>query len=290
MELFELKYFMAVAEVENVNLAASKVHVSAGSLSKAISRLEEELQTALFYRQGRGIKLSPQGLQFKEKAARMLSLAEEIKFEMVGNEAGSLNIYISADEVAQTLMGVKVVEKIEKVSPQARVHFLIRNEKKAIEQLSSGEVQIALITGDVPKGLSSKNLFQSEFVTCASKKHPLYKKYKGKTIPVRELLKHPFVSPDSAIFGSFNHSASMDGWRDDKFPRKIKYKVCGLKLMENLIAEGKALGYLPEALIHSTSLVPLKVSGCPYSCKQTVKIVSKQPEEISWLANLWDHF
>lgn len=58
MEIFELRYFLAVAEVENVNKAADIIHVSTGSLSKAISRLENELQTPLFFKTGRGIRLS----------------------------------------------------------------------------------------------------------------------------------------------------------------------------------------------------------------------------------------
>ena len=59
MEIFELGYFMAVAKIENVNKAAEDIHISAGSLSKAIARLEAELQTPLFFKSGRGIRLTP---------------------------------------------------------------------------------------------------------------------------------------------------------------------------------------------------------------------------------------
>ncbi|MBK9040051.1 MAG: LysR family transcriptional regulator [Bdellovibrionales bacterium] len=68
MEIFELKYFLAVAQIENVNRAAQQINVSAGSLSKAISRLEEELQTPLFFKSGRGIRLTPEGMLLKKKA------------------------------------------------------------------------------------------------------------------------------------------------------------------------------------------------------------------------------
>ena len=84
--------------------------------------------------------------------------------------------------------------------------------------------------------------------------------------------------------------ASIDGWRDDKFPRNIKYKVCGLKLMENLIQDGVALGYLPDYFVESAGLIPLKITGCPYSCHQTVRVISKDPEALGWLNKLWDRF
>ncbi|MFN8943786.1 MAG: LysR family transcriptional regulator [Pseudobdellovibrionaceae bacterium] len=73
MEIFELRYFLAVAQIENVNRAAEEIHVSAGSLSKAIQRLEHELQTTLFFKSGRGIKLTPDGLLLKRKQQKFFS-------------------------------------------------------------------------------------------------------------------------------------------------------------------------------------------------------------------------
>jgi len=291
MEIFELKYFLAVAQVENVNRAAEQIHVSPGSLSKAVSRLEEELQTPLFFRSGRGIRLTPEGVLLKKKAAQILQLEEDVRLELTGKEAGSLNVYISSEEILQTSYGIDLLRIIGRHYPQARTQFLIRGEQKAIEQVMNGETHLALITLDPPADVSSKVLAKVEFNTCASKDHPLLKKYSAKqTIPIEEILKHPFVSPDSAILGKIAKSSSIDGWRDDKFPRQIKYKVCGLKLMENLIREGLALGYLPDYFIESAGLIPLKISGCPYTCQQTVRVIAKDPTALGWLNKLWDQF
>jgi len=90
------------------------------------------------------------------------------------------------------------------------------------------------------------------------------------------------------ILGKIAKSDSIDGWRDDKFPRKIKYKVCGLKMMENLVKDGLALAYLPEYFVEASDLSPLNVLGCPYSCSQTIKIITKDSTALSWLNMLWD--
>ena len=58
--------------------------------------------------------------------------------------------------------------------------------------------------------------------------------------------------------------------------------------MENLIIEGMALGYLPDHFVESAGLIPLKVSGCPYSCHQTVRVISKDPSTLGWLKRFWD--
>lgn len=290
MEMFELRYFLAVAGSENVNRAAEHINVSAGSLSKAIGRLEEELQTPLFFKSGRGIKLTPQGQHLKKKAAVILQLEEDVRLELTGKEVGSLNIYISSEEILQTTYGITLAKAINSLYPNARTQFLLRTEGKAIEQVIDGEVHLALTTSEPPQDVVSKVISKVEFKTCASKEHPLLKKYTPRqTIPVEEILQHAFVSPDTAILGKIVKSASSDGWRDDKFPRQIKYKVCGLKLMENMIQSGLALGYLPDYFVESSGLVPLKVSGCPYSCHQTVRLIAKEPSSLAWLNKLWDH-
>lgn len=289
MEIFELRYFLAVAQGEGVNRAAELIHVSAGSLSKAIARLEEELQTPLFFKSGRGIRLTPEGQILKKKAAQILQLEEDARLELKGKESGSLNVYFSSEEILQTSFGISLAKKIDSLFPIAKTHFLIRGEAKAIEQVRDGEAHFALVTLDPPSDMASKILARVEFKTCASKEHPLFKKFgTKKIIPIEEVLKYSFVSPDAAILGRIANSDSIDGWRDDKFPRLIKYKVCGLKLMENLIQNGMALGYLPDYFIESAGLIPLKISGCPYSCHQTLRLIAKDPKALGWMNRFWD--
>ena len=295
MEMFELRYFLAVAQTESVNRAAENIHVSSGSLSKAIARLEAELQTPLFFKSGRGIRLTPEGMVLKKKAAQILQLEEDARLELIGVDAGSLNVHVSSEEILQSSYGTMLLRAIGKLYPQAKTSFVIRTDAKAVEQVLDGEAHLALITMDPPSDVASKIIAKVEFKTCASREHPLLKKYGAKqAIPVEELLEHAFVSPESAILGKIasrtSTPSSIDGWRDDKFPRKIKYKVCGLKLMENLIQEGLALGYLPDYFVESAGLVPLKITGCPYSCQQTVRLIAKDPKALGWLDRLWDQF
>lgn len=289
MEMFELRYFLAVAKVENVNQAAEAINVSAGSLSKAISRLEEELQTPLFFKVGRGIKLTPEGTLLKKRALQILQLEEDARLELRGKEAGSFNVYISSEEVLQSHFGMELAQKITKIYPQAKIQFLIRSDEKAIEQVRSSETHFAFITSEAPSELESKVVSKVEFKTALSKSHPLYKKYGSqKSIKIEEVLQHPFASPDSAVLGKISKSDSIDGWRNDKFSRQIKYKVSGLKLMENLVRSGTALAYLPDYFIKSSDLEVLKIADCPFICHQTVRVITKDPSALGWLDKIWD--
>lgn len=284
MEMFELKYFLAVAQNENVNRAAESIHVSAGSLSKAISRLEEELQTQLFYKSGRGIKLTPEGEILKAKASEIVRLEEDAKLELMGHEAGSFTVTIASEEILQTSFGIDLAKKIRKLFPKARIQFLTDNDSDVLKRVADGEIHLAITSADVPQGLVSTVIAKAEFKTCAGKTHPLAK---TKIVPVEKLLEHSFVSPEDFILGRIVKSSTTDGWRDDKFPRKISFKTGSLKMLENLIQDGLALGYLPDYYIENSSLVALKVSGCSYTCQQTIRLVAKDPTALGWLNSLW---
>lgn len=282
--MFELKYFLAVAQNENVNRAAESIHVSAGSLSKAISRLEEELQTQLFYKSGRGIKLTPEGELLKVKATEIVRLEEDAKLELMGHEAGSFNITIASEEILQTSFGIGIAKKIKSLFPKARIQFLTENDSDVVKRVADGEIHLAITSAEVTQGLASKVIAKADFKTCAGKSHPLAKL---KVVPVEKLLEHSFVSPEDFILGRIVKSSTTDGWRDDKFPRKIAFKTGSLKMLENLIQDGMALGYLPDYYIKDTSLVPLKITGCSYTCQQTIRLVTKDPDALGWLSTLW---
>ncbi|MGZ3748024.1 MAG: LysR family transcriptional regulator, partial [Pseudobdellovibrionaceae bacterium] len=288
MEIFELRYFLAVAQQENIHRASEGLNVSPGSLSKAISRLEDELGISLFYKQGRNIRLTPEGLALKKRAALIVQLEEDEKIELSGQK-GTLNVLISGEEILHAHFGIRLSEHIYKIFAHSRFQFLSRHESKVIQQVEDGEVHFGLLTGEVPQGLKSKVLSKVEFKTCASAKHPLFKSFsKSSKIPVEEILKFPFVSPESALLGKISTSTSLDGWREDKFPRQIRYRVSGLKIIENLVQRGHALAYLPDYYVKELDLIALNVTGCPYSCQQSVKLICRDPDALGWMSRIWE--
>lgn len=284
-----MKYFVAVAQSENIQRASEKIRVSPASLSKAISRLEDELQVPLFFKTGRNIRLTPQGIQLRQRATQILLLEEDARLKFRGPTSDGVNIHISSEEILQASFGTALAQKARQLYPNAKLNFMIRTDVGAIEQVQDGEAQLAIIATEPPQDLVSKVLAEIEFKTCVGKSHPLAKEGKARRqIPVEEVLQYQFVIPGFELSGKVTKSSSPDGWRDDKFPRRIGYTASGLKMMESLIEDGLAIGYLPNYFLDSTDFVTLKVSGCPYVCKQTIRMVTRDPKALSWLNRLWD--
>src|SRR5262252_8377727 len=78
VELRHLRYFVAVAEMENVSRAATqKLHVAQPSLSRQIRDLEDEVGVPLLERTARSVRLTDSGRAFLEKARVILKLADD---------------------------------------------------------------------------------------------------------------------------------------------------------------------------------------------------------------------
>ena len=95
MELYQLRYFQAVAITENISVASRDLHVSQPSLSRSIKKLEDELGVELFDRIGRRIVLNDKGavlLESVNKALESVDSVEQILLRYVRDKSRTLNL------------------------------------------------------------------------------------------------------------------------------------------------------------------------------------------------------
>ena len=77
MELRQIEHFLEIARCGSVTGAAHTLHMAQPSISQSIRQLERELQSPLFERIGRGMRLTPAGESLIGPARRMLRERED---------------------------------------------------------------------------------------------------------------------------------------------------------------------------------------------------------------------
>ena len=87
LDLRQLRYFIAVAETENVGRAAELLHISQSPLSRQIMQLEAQLGVLLFERHKRRVRLTSEGRDLLREARELLAKAQRV--EAYGRQLGS---------------------------------------------------------------------------------------------------------------------------------------------------------------------------------------------------------
>src|SRR5258706_12222963 len=87
-DLWQLRYFIAVAEQLHFGRAAAALQISQPPLSRAIRALEERLGMALFIRNRRKGELTPAGAPLLEQRRRTLGQLAPTGLELRGMRSG----------------------------------------------------------------------------------------------------------------------------------------------------------------------------------------------------------
>ena len=85
MDTEDLRKFLVIAKHNNLQQASATLNVTPGALSKVIKRLEIKLNTQLFKRIGRNIKLNQQGEKFRHYALNLVHEADQAISEFNGS-------------------------------------------------------------------------------------------------------------------------------------------------------------------------------------------------------------
>jgi DNA-binding transcriptional LysR family regulator len=146
MELRHLRYFVAVAEEENVTRAAARLHVSQPPLSRQIRALEDELGVALFEHGPRSVRLTDAGKVFLAEAAAVLRRADEAMQTVRAVAAGGRGeVHVGYAPSLTVEILPRALRAFQESHPEARVHLHDLSTEGMLKGLAEGEIHVALM-------------------------------------------------------------------------------------------------------------------------------------------------
>ena len=120
MELYQLRYFSYAAKCENISEASRRLMVAQSSVSKAITGLEAELQTDLFIRNGKHIRLSSNGRLFAAKVAPILSAVDALPETFSSEKENAVRLRV----LSASALLPDILARFRQIEPQTRFHLL----------------------------------------------------------------------------------------------------------------------------------------------------------------------
>lgn len=180
MELYTMRYVLAVAEHESFSLAAQACHVGQPALSQQVSRLEKELGIALFARNPRGAVLTEAGREFVRMAQEIVQQADALQAKMslyAGVRRGTLDLGIITSLQCIDFGGL--LSAFCGSYPEISVNIVQDGTYRLFEKLLDRKIDAAFLNrpmSGIPSGLGFVKLGEDVYSAAVPTIHPLAKR------------------------------------------------------------------------------------------------------------------
>ncbi|TKB02861.1 LysR family transcriptional regulator [Alteromonas portus] len=293
MDIEDLRKFIVVAQHENLNKASMHLSVTTGALSKVVKRIEQKLESQLFDRVGKHIRLNQRGNKFLLYATHLVHEADQALSEFRGNTA-LYNITVSGPSLLLQYCLPTLLAKPSSVQDRFHININACWEGKALESISRGGSDVAIATSfameerEQDPSLHRISLGSSTYVVVAAKNHPAVAEAKNGTLTSQSLYAYAFACPDVSPFCGIKRGIGSDGWRDDKVPRSIHYRCNDFGTLLSIVRQGLALAYVPDFIPKSHDLTCVSVSDYDFCHEEHFELIYKPSMASGWLNRFVD--
>jgi DNA-binding transcriptional LysR family regulator len=172
-DLDTLEIFRAVVEEGGVIRAANKLNRVQSNVTTRIKQLEERLGRQLFRKQGRTLKLSPEGELLLSYAQRLFRIADEAEHELKkGKPMGVLRIG-SLESTAGSRLA-PILSKFHKLYPGVVVELVTGTTGALVQRVSNFDIEAAFVSEPfTAPGLNAMKMFEEELVLITGRDIPL---------------------------------------------------------------------------------------------------------------------
>ncbi|MFY2765466.1 LysR substrate-binding domain-containing protein [Arenimonas sp. MALMAid1274] len=175
MNLRDLRYLVALADVLHFGRAAEACHVSQPTLSTQIKKLEDELGVALVERAPRHVMLTPAGQDIAARARRVLSEVEQMREtarRTSDPEAGTVRLGLFPTLGPYLLP--HVVPRIRARFPRLELLLVEEKTEVVLAMLRDGKLDAAVLALPLHEDwLETEFLFEEPFLLAVPEGHPL---------------------------------------------------------------------------------------------------------------------
>ena len=165
MELRTINTFLHIAELHSFSRAARELGYSQSAVSAQVAQLEAELETPLFDRVGKTVRLTDAGQTFLTYARSLLATAEQAKaaLQPARQVSGTLRVAL-ADSVCSTFLP-DLLQRYHALCPQVELVLRTATDDEMLQMLGSNQIDLAY-TLDKP-------LLQPSFVLAVDEPEPI---------------------------------------------------------------------------------------------------------------------
>ena len=249
MELRNINTFLKIAELGSFSKAAAHIGYSQSTVTSQIQALEAELGFSLFDRFNKTIRLTPQGVEFKEYAQSILHTAELAKNIAKKEQTLSGTLHIAMATSICTTFFPQILERYHARYPQVQLKVDTNGTNQLFEKLNRNEVDF-VYTFD-HRVYRKEHVIELEheepvyFV--APPDHPLCKK----NLTLNEISKQPLLLTEPGM--SYREHLDQLMAQYSIILRPV-LEISQPNMLKNLVMVGAGIYFLPAYVIRDDVL------------------------------------
>ncbi|CUU49683.1 LysR family transcriptional regulator [Clostridium beijerinckii] len=247
MEVRQLITFRTVASTLNFARAAHVLNYVPSNITMQIQALEEELDTRLIDRLGKGIVLTESGKRFLLHVEKVLKDLEEAKLSVQESDEVTGTITISANEVILTYQLPEVFKVFRAQYPGVRIIFRPFPNELLKQSLYEGQADVIFMLDEpvVSTSLVTRTLKDEPFLLLTSPEHSLAGQ---KKILASKLSGEVFLLTEKGctfrtLFDRLLERKGIEGITNMEF--------CSAEAIKQCAIAGLGIGFLPEIAVKS---------------------------------------
>lgn len=242
-DLTDLRLFVLAAEEGNLTRAAAHQHLSLAAASSRIKALETRAGLALFYREARGVRLTPPGEAFLHHARGVLRQTEQLRSDLqeYGDGLGG-HARVFANTTAVTDFLPEILAGFLFNNPRVNIDLQEKPNAEIARGVFDGRADIGIVAGPVDTlGLRAIHFSTDRLVLVTARRHRLAKR---RRIGFAETLSEDAVGMQqgSTIQTFLTKMTDQLGLR-----LKLRIQLSSFDAMCRMIGAGVGVGVMPES-------------------------------------------
>lgn len=282
MELLQLKYFYKIANSKTLTQAADELNVSQPSLSRMISRLEDEFEMEFFDRNGRNITLNKNGEVFLHYCTQIMNSLDEMRTDLSELKKRK-DLQVSVGFYSTSSLLIDIIGSFRKLYPNIQIRILQHYH----EDDSNSSLDLIVNSSVMGKEPEASTVLVTEDILLAMPKGEKEKYINSEAMPIETISEIPIISlvkgrPVRDIVDCFLKEANVKP--------NIVVETDSPVTLRRIVEAGQGVSFFPEKTWERSNEENIEFVKLQPSCKRSVYVRWNKPYYKSYAARLFYDF
>lgn len=238
LNIANLETFIYVVRLKSIHRASEALFLSQPAVTARIKSLERDLDTELFTRHGRQLKLNEQGHKFLPYAQQILQTLKEGREKLV-KQTKKNEIVFGANPISSQYYITKAFASWRKSHPNLHFKFISKTHDELMTLLLNDELDFAFLGEVANSGVYQESVLDNSIRLIVYPDHPFAKKM---TVTIQQLANEPLVFFEC---GTFDWDLVYKMFEVEGLKPNIVFNVNFLEVAKSLIKSEQGISFLP---------------------------------------------